>query len=193
MRSLSPKRVQKTIRRLQKEIGDLDEALYDPSDDDPFVVWGVLERKRDDMVRAAVLQLHTSIEDLLTVLIHYAVLDIHDRRQKHRLRSERGKAFRRMLYDRESLGFDMKLNFALGVGLISPALRRRLMELNTVRNKCSHHWRLNDVARRGKRPAQLKPPLLQFRGQNLHKVPVLKQFTSEFETVYLRLYLKWVS
>lgn len=193
MPSLSPNTVQKTIRRLQGEIADLDKALYDPGGDDPLAVWGVLERKRDDMVRAAVLHLQMSIEDLLTRLIHMAVLDIHDRKQKRRLRSERGKAFRRMLYDRESLGFDMKLNFALGLGLISPALRKSLMELNTLRNKCSHNWRLKNVVRRGKRPAQLKPPLLLFRGQDLHKVQVLKAFTSEFGVIYLRLYLRWVS
>ena len=193
MPALSPKTVQKTIRRLREEIDDLDKALYDPSDDDPFAVWGMLERKRDDMVRAAVLHLQMSIEDLLTRLIHMAVLDIHDRKQKHRLRSERGKAFRRVLYNRESLGFDMKLNFAVGVGLISPALRKKLMELNNMRNRCSHNWVLKKVGCRGKRPAQLKPPLLQFRGQDLHKVQVLKAFTSEFDTIYLRLYLRWVS
>jgi hypothetical protein len=133
----NPKRVQTSIRRFQKEISEIDEALYNSGEDDPVLLMGMLERKRDDMVRAAVLQLHTAIEDLLTQLIHYAMLDIRDRKQRQRLRSERGKAFRRMLYDRESLGFDMKLNFAVGIRLISPTLRKKLMELNTMRNKCS--------------------------------------------------------
>jgi hypothetical protein len=97
-----------------------------------------------------------------------------------------------MLYDRESLGFDTKLNFAVGLGLISPTGRKQLMELNTMRNKCSHNWILNRAVRRGKRPKQLKPPLLHFRGQDLHKVAVLKEFISEFTVVYLRLYAKWV-
>jgi hypothetical protein len=93
-----------------------------------------------------------------------------------------------MLYDRESMGFDMKLNFAAGLKLITPAGRKQLMELNTMRNKCSHHWILNRAIRRGKRPGQLKPPLLMWRGQNLHKVPVMQAFISEFESVYLRLF-----
>jgi len=61
-----------------------------------------------------------------------------------------------------------------------------------MRNKCSHNWILNAVIRRGKRPRQLKPPLLQFRGKDLHKVAVLKELIAEFSTVYLKLYAKWV-
>jgi hypothetical protein len=188
----NPKRVQQAIKRLNKEIEEIDAAIYAPGEDDPVLVAGMLERKRDDIVRSAVLQLHTSIEDLLTSLILYCVLGVTDKKLKHRLSSEKGKAFRRMLYDRESLGFDMKLNFAVGLGLIPPSGRKQLMELNTMRNKCSHNWVLDRVVRRGKRPAQLKPPLLHFRGKDLHKVAVLKEFISEFTVVYLRLYAKWV-
>jgi hypothetical protein len=61
-----------------------------------------------------------------------------------------------------------------------------------MRNKCSHNWLLNQVVRRGKRPKQLKPLLLTWRNQDLHKVAVLRQFYSEFSVVYLRLYGKWV-
>jgi len=186
-----PKRIERTIRRLNKEIAEIDAASYS-GDDDPMLVAAMLERKRDDMVRSAVLQVHTKIEDLLTKLMLYCALGITDRKLKHRLSSEKGKAFRRMLYDRESLGFDTKMNFAVGLGLITPAGRKQLMELNTMRNKCSHNWVLNRAVRRGKRPAQQKPPLLQFRGKDLHKVPVIKDFISEFTVVYLRLYAKWV-
>jgi hypothetical protein len=183
----NPKRVQQAIKRLHKEIREIEAAIYAPGEDDPVLIAGMLERQRDDIVRSAVLQLHTSIEDLLTSLILYCALDITDKRLKHRLSSERGKAFRRMLHDRESLGFDAKLNFAVGLGLISSSGRKQLMELNTMRNRCSRNWILNRAVRRGKRPKQLKPPLLQFRGKDLHKVAALKDFISEFSVVYLRL------
>jgi len=186
------KRVQKAIRHFTREIEQIDALIYSPGEDDPVLVAGTLERKRDDVVRTVVLQLHTSIEDLLTQLILYCALGITDKKLKHRLSSERGKAFRRMLYDHASLGFDMKLNFAVGLGLITPARRKQLMELNTMRNKCSHNWILNRAVRRGKRPAQLKPRLLQWRNNDLHKVAVVKEFVSEFGAVYLRLYAKWV-
>jgi hypothetical protein len=188
----NPKRVQQAIKRLNREIAEIDAAMYPPDQDDPVLLAGSLEHKRDDIVRSSVLQLHTAIEDLLTQLILYCALGITEPKLKHRLSSERGKAFRRMLYDRDSLGFDMKLNFAVGLGLLSPAARKQLMELNTIRNRCSHNWVLNRPIRRGKRPAQLKPPLLQFRGKDLHKVPVIKDFISEFITAYLRLYARWV-
>ena len=188
----NPKRVQKAIRRLTREIEQIDAVIYTRGENDPILIAGMLERKRDDIVRSAVLQLHTSIEDLLTQLILYCALGITDKRKKRRLSSEKGKAFRRMLYDRESLGFDMKLNFAVGLGLITSSGRKQLMDLNTMRNRCSHNWILNQVVRRGKRPAQLKPPLLQWRQKDLHKVPVIEEFISEFVPVYLRLYAKWV-
>jgi hypothetical protein len=114
----NPKRVQKAIKRLSQEIEEIDRMIYAREEEDPVLVAGMLERKRDDIVRSAVLQLHTSIEDLLTQLIQYCVLGITEKKLKHRLSSERSKAFRRILYDRESLGFDMKLNFAVGLGLI---------------------------------------------------------------------------
>jgi hypothetical protein len=188
----NPKRVEQAIKRLNKEIDEIGAAIYASGEEKPVLVAAMLERKRDDIVRSAVLQLHTKIEDLLTSLMLYCALGITDKKLKHRLSSEKGKAFRRMLYDRESLGFDTKLNFAVGLGLISPTGRKQLMELNTMRNKCSHNWILNRAVRRGKRPKQLKPPLLHFRGKDLHKVAVLKEFISEFTVVYLRLYAKWV-
>jgi hypothetical protein len=188
----SPKRAQKATERLSKEIEEIDAAFYAPGGNDPVLIAGILERKRDDVVRSAVFQLHTSIEDLLSLLILYCVLGITDKKLKHRLSSERGKAFRRMLYDRESLGFDMKLNFAVGLGLITPAGRKQLIELNTMRNRCGHNWVLSRAVRRGRTPAQLKPPLLNFRGKDLHKVAAIKEFISEFTVVYLRLYAKWV-
>jgi hypothetical protein len=194
MRSRNRKSVEKRIVRLTKEIAEIDSGFYGVHEpDNLLLVATALERKRDDIVRGAVLQLHTLIEDLLNQLILYCALQITEEKYKGRLRSKRAKAIRRMLHGAESLGFDMKLNFAVGLGLLTAPLQRQLMDLNTIRNKCSHNWILNKVIRRGRRPKQQKPPLLLFRGGDLHKVPVLRQFTDEYQGVYLRLYAKWVS
>src|ERR1700719_1468882 len=120
----NPKRVQQVIKRLNKEIAEIDDAIYSSGESEPRLVAAMLERKRDDIVRSAVLQVHTKIEDLLTTLMLYCALGITDKKLMHRLSSEKGKAFRRMLYDRESLGFDTKMNFAVGLGLITPAGRK---------------------------------------------------------------------
>src|SRR5262249_37019928 len=144
----------------------------------------LLEHKRDDLVRAAVLQIHTAIEDLLTQIILYCALGITKEEYKNRLRSDKARALRRMLYG----GY-----FAVGLGLIGEPLRKKLMELNNGMNKCSHNWMLKTVMRRGKHPKQKKPPLLFFRDRNLHAVSVLKDFWDEYSVIYLRLYLVWSS
>jgi hypothetical protein len=190
----NPQSVETHIKRLTREIAEIEAELYVRGNEkDRILRAGMLERQRDDMVRSAVLQLHTSIEDLLTQLIHYCALNIRERRLRHRLHGDRGKAYRRMLYGHGSLGFDMKLNFAQGLGLISDALRKQLTELNSLRNKCAHNWQLNAVVRRGKKRRQKKPPLLLFRQRDLHKVPVLKDFIGEYGSLYVHLYAKWVS
>lgn len=67
------------------------------------------------------------------------------------MRSTRGQALARLLTEPGSLGFDMKLNLAVVVGLFDAKTRDKLKELNTLRNKCSHRWLLNVPARRKKR------------------------------------------
>ena len=95
-----------------------------------------------------------------------------------------------MLSGGGSLGFDMKLNLALALRLISRKTRERLVILNTVRNKCSHNWLLKAPVRYGKRPAQKKPPLLLYESRDLHGVAALKDFVSEYSGIYLKLYMK---
>jgi hypothetical protein len=51
---------------------------------------------------------------------------------------------------------------------------------------------LKTVVRRGKHPKQKKPPLLFFRGRDLHAVSVLKDFWKEYSVIYLRLYVRLV-
>jgi hypothetical protein len=190
----NPKSVETRIKRLTREIGQLDTSLYGSvAREDRIDLTTSLERKRDDLVRGAVLNIHTAIEDLLTQLLLYCLLGITDPALKHRLKSSKAKALRKLLYGAGSLGFDMKLNLALGMGLLTVPQQAPLMELNTMRNKCSHNWQLKAVVRRGKRPSQKKPPLLLFRGNNLHRVAVLDGFMSEFSMVYLLLYSRWVS
>jgi hypothetical protein len=97
-----------------------------------------------------------------------------------------------MLFGAGSLGFDMKLNFAVALGLLKPKTKERLMDLNTLRNKCSHNWLLKAPVRHGKRPKQKKPPLLQYRGADLHNIATLKEFATEFGRIYYRLFVQYL-
>lgn len=123
------------------------------------------------MIRSAVLQMHTAIEDLLNLHI---IFRIAGKARRSPSRNESARALHRMLFGGGSLGFEMKLNFALALRLINGRTKDRLVILNTLRNKCSHNWVLKVPVRYGKRPAQKKPPLLLYEGHDLHNVAVLK-------------------
>jgi hypothetical protein len=155
---------------------------------------GKLERKRDDMVRSTVLQLHTAIEDILNTGIICNVLNVKPEDRMGKMRSKR--ANERGRYARCSLGgspgFDTKLNFAVALRLMNSTTQEQLMELNTLRNKCSHNWLLKTPVRRGKRPRQKKPPLLLYRGRDLHNVAVLEDFVDQDWVMYLRMFLKFL-
>ncbi len=53
----NPKRVEQAIKRLNKEIDEIGAAIYASGEERPVLVAAMLERKRDDIVRSAVLQL----------------------------------------------------------------------------------------------------------------------------------------
>lgn len=184
----SSKTIERKIRKLTREIAQIDDLMYQPDETDRMLLAGLLERKRDDVVRSAVLQLHTAIEDLLNIYITCGVLRVKPEDRMTRMRTRAARALRKMLFGAGSLGFDMKLNFATAIGLITEKTKESLMELNTLRNKCSHNWLLRMSVRRGKRPKQKKPPLLLFQGGDLHKAAVMKDFLGKYYTAYVRLY-----
>lgn len=188
-KSISPQDERK-IGRLLKEIATIEEIFYGPqSERDPELVAGMLERKRDDMVRSVVLQMHTSIESIMDSLIFCAILGIRPEDRRRRIRSERANSIQKMLKGGGSIGFDMKLNLAVSLGILTPKIRDRLVVLNTLRNKCSHNWLLKKSVRRGKRPAQKKPPLLTYERRDLHNVNVIGDFVAEFGSIYVKLWL----
>jgi hypothetical protein len=185
--------VERRITKLEREIRQIDDDFYGSErSGDRYLYAGMLERKRDDMVRSAVLQMHTAIEDLLNSQIICSFLGVRPEGKSKKLRATRGKAVHRMLSDHGSLGFDMKLNLAVALGVINAPTREYLMELNTLRNKCSHKWLLKEPVRRKRRPKQKKPPLLLFRGNDLHNVSVLKEFMAVYGPMYARMFARYI-
>jgi hypothetical protein len=150
--------VEAKISRLTREITQIDELFYKSEENgDRFLHAGLLERKRDDMVRSVVLQMHTSIEDLLNIKIICKLLDVKPTDSRAKMRSKAARALRKMFFGSGSLGFDMKLNFAMALGRLNARTKDRLMELNTLRNRCSHNWLLKVPVRHAKRPKQNPP------------------------------------
>lgn len=184
------KRKSARLRRQIKKIDAIDTSFYGEADDtdvgDDFVSVWVLERKYDDRLRAIVLHLHTRIETHLNIRIMNRILGGQGRRTT---RNNVARALQKLLYGRGSLGFDGKLNLAVAIGLMNSKTRGRLAELNGLRNKCSHHWLLNVPLRRGRKPKEKKPPLLIYRGRNLHKDDVLNEFLIEYIDISLGIEL----
>ena len=182
------------IRRLSREIAAIDQFFYAVNENEDRLLYaGMLERKRDDMIRAAVLQLHTAIEDILNSQIMCTVLNVKPEERMGKMRTKPARALRKMLFGAGSLGFDIKLNFAVALGLMRAPTQERLMELNTLRNKCSHNWLLKVPVRRGKRPRQKNPPLLLWEGRDLHNVAVFEDFAGEYGAIYAKLFLRYLS
>jgi hypothetical protein len=189
----NPRSVEAKITRLTREIAEIDQFFYKINENDDRQLYaGMLERKRDDMVRSAVLQLHTGIEDILNSQIICCVLNVKPEDRSRKMRSTAARALRKMLFGAGSLGFDMKLNFAMALGLINTPTKEKLMALNTLRNKCSHNWLLKTPVRRGKRPKQRKPPLLLYDGHDLHSVTALKDFVGEFGAIYAKMFVEYL-
>jgi hypothetical protein len=185
------KRVEAAIKRLSREIEQMNELFYPEDTEERHLYAGMLERKRDDVVRGFVIQIHTAIEDILDQLITFAVTG--STRSHCRLRSQSARALRGLLTGGESIGFHRKLSLALALRVITKSTKDRLHVLNNLRNKCSHNWILKIPVRYGKRPAQKKPPLLMYEGRDLHSIDGLKDFLKEYGAgIYLKLFIKYL-
>jgi len=189
----NPRSVETKISRLTREIAKIDDVLYNLNETKDRVLYaGMLERKRDDMVRSAVLQVHTAIEDLLNFFILCSTLKVKPEHRTSRMRSKTAMALLSMLTGPRSIGFEMKLNLAFVLGLINSKTKHRLIELNTLRNRCSHNWLLKAPLRHGKAPTKKKPPLLRYDGRDLHNVNVVEDFVAEYGIIYAKLFAKYV-
>ena len=187
----NPRSVEAKITRLTREIEEIDQFFYGGNEnEDRDIYAGMLERKRDDTVRSAVSQMHMAIEDLLNTQIICHILNVKSENRKSKMRTKSGKALRRMLFGGGSMGFDMKLNFTVALGLLDAKTKKSLEVLNTLRNRCSHNWLLKVPVRNKRRPKQKKPPLLLYKGRDLHNVVMLKEFTKEYGSLYYRLFVK---
>lgn len=185
--------LRRKISRLQKEIIAIDDFFYhSDKDSDATLYAAMLERKRDDIVRSAVLQIHTAIEDVLTSWIFCRFFGLHPTQRKSHERTTSGRALVKLLSGAGSIGFDMKLDLALALKLFTKQTREQLAELNTLRNRCSHNWLLRSPIRKKRRPRQTKPPLLQFRGRNLHDVAVFQDMAGEYGVLYARLFVRYL-
>jgi hypothetical protein len=179
------------IRRLQKEISQIDAIMYDVPGD-PFDRCSMLEHKRDDVVRGGILQVHTAIEDLLDLWLKSYLLGVQAEMRNKAARSRRmtARAIDDLLTGGNSIGFDRKLKLLLALRLLRQPTCKKLNELNRLRNKCSHNWLLKVRLRKRLKPHVLKPPLLQFKNRDLHTPAALQDFCAEYGRLYTWLFVR---
>src|SRR5262245_43292341 len=97
--------VEAKITRLTREIAKIDKIFYRVNETEDRVLYaGMLERKRDDMIRSAVLQMHTAIDDLLNGQIICCILNIKPEDRTRKMRGKRAHALRSILIGPRSLG-----------------------------------------------------------------------------------------
>lgn len=187
----NPRSVESLIKRLTREIADIDKLFYHSQEiEDRVAYTSMLDHKRDDIVRGTVIQMHTAIEDLLDTMIICSVLNVKPEERRTKFNSNYGNALLDLLKGERSIGFSSKLLLAVALRLISKAVRDKLITLNTLRNKCSHNWLLKSTVRLNIRRKKKKKALLNYQGRDLHRVEVLKDFYGEYGDIYVRLYQK---
>src|SRR5690242_12858396 len=108
--------------------------------------------RRDDAIRAAVLQMSLAIEDLLGTLIGKPLFV----QMKVRSRTPATVREYEKFIQSAGIGFEAKLTFARILRLITNRERNQLDKLKTLRNKCAHTWQLDIVHKRGKKPKPSK-------------------------------------
>jgi len=174
----------KRISKISADIARIEKSFFRSDDPDLRQRYYELQRKREHLLRSIILELHLSIENIITGAIGNELL------QGRLIRSPAGHAIRDLLEDDHALGFRHKLLLARSLNLITRAEFTDLAELNTVRNRCSHNWQLNKVTRRKLTPSKAKKPILRFRGTNLYQTDAFLKFVGLFSKHYLKLFLR---
>jgi hypothetical protein len=174
----------KRISKITADIARIEKSFFRSDDPDLRQRFYELQRKREHLLRSIILELHLSIEDIITSAIGNELL------QGRLIRSPSGHAIRDLLEGEYALGFRHKLLLARSLNVITRAEFTDLVELNTVRNRCSHNWQLNKVTRRKLKPSKVKKPILRFRGTNLYQTDAFLQFVGLFSRHYVKLWLR---
>jgi len=176
--------LQAEIKRVRADIERIDGSFFNSRSADPKQTFSELRMKRGQLLRSIILELHLSIENILSAAIGKKPL------AGRRIASPAGHALRDLLEDERSIGFYQKLTLARALDLVTTSQFKDLLELNSVRNRSSHNWLLDRVARRKIKRSKPKRPVLRYRGTNLYKTESFIAFAGHFTKIYLKLWLK---
>lgn len=182
------------ITKLEKEVEELESAIYDAKNEkDLDTKYFLLQQRRDLAIRGAVLDIHLAIEDILSVAIKNYLLANNPQIQKKPAytNSKHKHDIEDFLNGSRAISFNDKLSLLKSAGLIRANVCNELAKLNTIRNKCSHNWQLNKVIRRKVKRNKKKRPLLEYNGKNLYKKQIFYEFLNKYGPIYYKLWLKF--
>lgn len=179
--------VERQIRKTLADVEKIHSFVHPLGDSDPKQNLYQVRGRREDAVRATVLQMSLAIEDMLDGMFARVFLG-HDPNSKRKAR--KGKLFRELedLLQR-GMGFEAKLRLARILRLITKAQQSKLDRLRSLRNKCAHSWMLDIVRKKGRGPAPTKR-LLEYEGRNLFDLTALDNFMHTYSRIYLKLFEK---
>ena len=101
--------------------------------------------------------------------------------------SELFKEAKGLISGPNSMGFKRKIIILRIMKVIDKRMYDDLDRLNTLRNRCGHHWSLTGPIRRGvKRRAPKKYPL-RFEGTDLNNTAALLSFLDKYSDIFLQL------
>lgn len=165
--------------RLKKEIEDLVSALYNTNEKDTRLRLEYLKTYRTEVQRSFVLHMHLAIENLLRALL----FDFLAKRNRRLSKKDLIKAV-------DGIWSAELIHWCGRLRLIKPKWYERLIELNRIRNACSHNWILDipkhKRAAGGQPQKRIKVPVVTYKDKNLLNSDLLLH---DFCPTYGRIYV----
>ena len=184
------------IRRLSEDISEIEAHHYqfvEVYDNDPDAQIHALQLKKTLLIRSLVIETHLAIEEMLDSAIKNKIYLINSKSKKPDAIKAREYFYHRF-DDAEgffsgggSIGFKRKIILLRLLGVIGKRLYEDLEKLNSLRNRCGHHWIIDTVVRRGVRREKPKKYVLTFEGENLFSPASMVSFLSKYSDIYLKL------
>lgn len=182
--------LERQIKKALKDVEAIHSFTHPLDDEDIEVNLFNAKSRREDAVRMVVLQMSLAIESILDGLFARMFIGHEPGERRGRI----GKRARELqeLLEGGRFGFESKLRLARVLCLVTKDQFSRLDKLRALRNKCAHHWTLDVIRRRGRKPRR-STRLLEFEGRNLFDLRVLEDFVSVYSGIYLKLFSKYAS
>jgi hypothetical protein len=189
---LSIKYKKNKIKKLLKENEEIDSFISPMVEDDLDYNLYNLKYRKEQKIRSFIIEFHLAFENQLDYWIREFLTKSNPRIKKKKkdvFYHKITKSFRytdSLLEGNSALNFTRKLLLVRSLGLIDDRYYNKLIVLNKLRDACGHAWVLDEVIRKGKKRHKKKKFVLDYKGRNLLRIEVFKDFLQDYKDIYLR-------